>query len=235
MKLKQTIIEKTCPEAEIFESVLTLDNQFILELGCGDAVTTRLIAETGKGRAVTATEVDIIQHTKNLLIDDLPNVDFVLCGSERIPVADNTFDTIFMFKSFHHVPKELMEQALDEVNRVLKPSGFVYISEPIFAGAFNEILRLFHDEEVVRQAAFDALQKAVDKGAFSLIDEIFFNAPVHFDHFGHYEEKVIGATHSDHNLSDELYAQVKQSFEQAYKLNNGDFNVPIRVDILQKN
>ena len=35
MKLNKTIIEKTCPEAEIFESVLTLDQKNILELGCG--------------------------------------------------------------------------------------------------------------------------------------------------------------------------------------------------------
>lgn len=235
MKLKQTVIEKTCPEAEIFESVLTLDQNNILELGCGDAVTTRLIATTGVGRVVTATEVDTIQHEKNLLIDDLPNVDFILCGSEKIPASDNVFDIIFLFKSFHHVPEELMSQALDEIKRVLKPSGFVYISEPIFTGTLNDILRLFHDEEMVRQVAFNTVKTAVDDGRFSLVDELFFNAPVHFDHFEHYAEKVIGATHSDHRLSDELYAQVKQKFAQAYENNSGDFIAPIRVDLLQKN
>ena len=235
MKLSPELIQKTCPEAEVFESILSLNKKNILELGCGDAFTTRLIAMAGEGRTITAAEVDTIQHEKNLLIDDLFNVDFILSGSEKIPSDDNSFDVVFMFKSFHHVPKELMEQALHEVKRVLKPGGFAYISEPIFAGEFNEILRLFHDEEDVRQAAFDTLKKVVDDKTFLLVDELFFNVPVVFDHFSHYAEKVIGATHSDHQLSDELYARVKQKFEQAYTRNGGNFIIPIRVDLLQKN
>jgi len=235
MKLNPEVIDKTCPEAEVFESVLSLDKQNILELGCGDAFITRLLAMTGEGRTITAAEVDVIQHEKNLLIDDLSNVDFILSGSEKIPSDDNSFDVVFMFKSFHHVPKELMEQALYEVKRVLKPGGHVYISEPIFAGEFNEILRLFHDEEEVRQAAFDTIKKVVDDKTFLLVDELFFNTPVVFDHFAHYAEKVIGATHSDHQLSDELYARVKQKFEQAYAKNEGNFIIPVRVDLLQKN
>ena len=64
MKLSPELIKKTCPEAEVFESVLSLDKQNILELGCGDAFTTRLIAMAGEGRSITAAEVDVIQHDK---------------------------------------------------------------------------------------------------------------------------------------------------------------------------
>jgi SAM-dependent methyltransferase len=234
MKLTLKTIEKICPEVDIFESILSLDNKNILELGCGDAVTTRLLATSGEGRIMTAAEVDTIQHEKNLLIDDLSNVDFILSGSEKIPVADNTFDIIFMFKSFHHVPIELMKQALDEVKRVLKPAGLAYISEPIFSGDFNEILRLFHDEEEVRLAAFNTIKKVVDDNKMLLVDELFFNTPVHFDHFEQFADKVIGATHSDHRLSDELYAHVKQQFEKTLGINKGNFIIPIRVDLLKK-
>ncbi|MCW8929493.1 MAG: class I SAM-dependent methyltransferase [Gammaproteobacteria bacterium] len=235
MQLISKSVEKICPESEVFETILSLNDKKILELGCGDAVNSRLIATTGEGRKITAAEVDTIQHEKNLLINDLPNVDFIVSGSEKIPFGDNSFDVIFMFKSFHHVPKELMAQALDEVKRVLKPAGFVYISEPIFSGEFNEILRLFHDEEEVRQAAFDAIKNAVDVNKFVLVNELFFNTKVYFENFKQYEEKVIGATHSEHRLSDVLYAQVKQKFEQTHERNKGEFIVPMRVDLLQKN
>ena len=142
--------DKTCKESDIFEQLLALDGKDILELGCGKAQMTRLIATTGHDRTITATEVDEIQHSKNILISDLPNTTFLIAGSEDIPFSDNSFDVIFMFKSLHHVPMEQMGKALMEVERVLRPGGKAYLSEPIFEGNFNEVLRLFHDEEKVR-------------------------------------------------------------------------------------
>ncbi|MDM8567708.1 class I SAM-dependent methyltransferase [Candidatus Halobeggiatoa sp. HSG11] len=133
-------ITRTCPEKEIYNELLKLDGKHILELGCGAAELTRTIATEGFNRHVTAAEVDEIQHNKNLLITDLDNVTFQLAGAESIPASDNTFDVVFMFKSLHHVPVELMVQALEEIQRVLKPDGLAYISEPIFAGDFNELL-----------------------------------------------------------------------------------------------
>ena len=232
MKIIINNIEKICPESEVFESVLSLDQQNILELGCGDAKLTRLIAQAGKGRTITAAEVDSLQHNKNLLINDLSNVSFMLAGSEKIPAVDKCFDTVFMFKSFHHVPVELMLQALQEIKRVLKPGGQVYISEPLFSGEFNELLSLFHNEEQVRQAAFSTIKQAVADKLFTLQEELFFNTPLCFDNFAQYEKRVIGATYSEHQLSDELYARVKQKFAQAFAKNKGNFIIPIRVDLL---
>ncbi len=234
MQLNKQPIERTCPEPEIFESVLSLDNQNILELGCGDATLTRLIAASGEGRTMTATEVDTIQHERNLQLDDLPNVTFLMAGCQNIPLADTSFDTVFMFKSLHHVPVPLMDKALEEIHRVLKPGGVAYISEPIFDGEFNEILRLFHDEEAVRIAAFGAIEKAVENHLFELREEIFFNNPVVFEDFDQYAARVIGATHSDHQLSEALYREVEEKFNDTVAKNRGQFEIPIRVDLLEK-
>lgn len=234
MKISLENIEKNGPEVEIFESVLSLNNQNILELGCGDATLTRLIAASGEGRKITAAEVDTIQHDKNLKIDDLPNVDFVLAGAEDIPLADESIDTVFMFKSLHHVPVNSMDQSLTEVARVLKPGGLAYISEPIFAGDYNEILRLFHDEEKVRLAAFEALKRMVESNQMLLQEQVFFNAPINFDNFKQYTDRVIATTYNSHNLSDELFGKVAWKFEQYVSQNNGKFLIPIRVDLLKK-
>jgi len=227
-------IDKICPEPEIFESVLALDNKKILELGCGTARLTRLIATTGKGRIITATEIDKIQHEKNLLIDDLPNVTFKLGGGENIQASDNTFDIVFMFKSLHHVPLALLDDVLQEIRRVLKPGGFLYISEPVFKGDFNQIIKLFHNEEYVRQKAFDAIKKAVDTSAFTLVDEIFFNSPSIYENFEQFEDRIIKVTHTEHHLPNELYIKVKEKFDYYFQQNKGYFISPIRVDILRK-
>ena len=227
-------ISRTCQENEVYESVLSLDNKHILELGCGKAYITRKIATTGEGRTMVATEVDKIQHDLNTQIDDLPNVSFVLAGGENIPEADETFDVVFMFKSLHHVPLESMDDTLKEIHRVLKPKGVAYISEPVFEGDFNELIRLFHDEETVRKAAFESVKKSIDDGLFTLKEEIFFNAPRHYENFEDFENRLIKVTHTEHSLPDELLERVRKQFSQHMTDNGADFVTPIRVDLLAK-
>ncbi len=234
MKLKPEHIERTCPEVEIFESILDESHQEILELGCGDATLTRLIAEGGENRSVIACEVDEIQHHKNLEIDDLVNVRFMMAGSEDIPLEDNSIDMVFMFKSLHHVPLEYTDQALAEVGRVLRPGGLAYISEPIFDGDFNDVLRIFHDEERVRYHAFQSVKNAIENNVLTLQQELFFNTPIVFDTFELFKNKVVGVTHSNHQLSDEMLDKVEWKFDQYVAENAGQFIIPIRVDLLKK-
>lgn len=234
MKIAVENIDINCPETEIYNRLLSLDNKHILELGCGSAEITRDIATSGANRKISAFEVDEIAHAKNLQITDLANVTFGLAGAQQIPLADESVDVAFMFKSLHHVPLDLMEQSMREVRRVLKPGGLAYISEPVFAGEFNEILRLFHDEENVRAAAFDTVKQAVDEGVFNLVEETFFNSPMNFENFTDFENKVLQATHTEHTLDETIYNLVKQRFESHLSGEGANFLIPIRVDLLQR-
>ena len=234
MKIAVEQIEVNCPEAEIYDRLLALDGKHILELGCGGAEITRNMASAGAGRKITALEVDEIAHGKNLQITDLPNVTFGLAGAQDIPLEDESVDVVFMFKSLHHVPLELMDPAMQEIRRVLKPGGLAYISEPVFAGAFNEILRLFHDESMVREAAFNTVRKAVDEGLFELVEETFFNSPMKFESFADFENKILKVTHTHHSLSEEVYDLVKQRFERHLGDDGAHFLMPVRVDLLQR-
>jgi SAM-dependent methyltransferase len=234
MKFALEHIDLTCPEPEIYNRLLSLDNKHILELGCGHAQKTREIATSGANRRISAFEVDEIAHKNNLQITDLPNVHFGLSGAQDIPLDDESVDVVFMFKSLHHVPTGLMEQSLGEIRRVLKPAGLAYISEPVFAGEFNEILRLFNDEKKVRKAAFNSLKKAVDTGQFKLVEELFFNTPGHYENFAAFEKKIINATHSQYLLDEPLHLKVRQLFEQHMGADGAVFSNPVRVDLLQK-
>ena len=159
---------------------------------------------------------------------------FGLAGAEDIPLEDASVDVVFMFKSLHHVPVDLMDQSLREIRRVLKPGGLAYISEPVYAGEFNEILRLFHDEQEVREAAFHAVAKAVDAGLFSLVEEMFFNSPMQFESFADFENRILKATHTEHRLDEKLHKLVRQRFEAHLGDEGARFLMPVRVDLLEK-
>lgn len=227
-------IEQTCVERSVIERLLALDGKRILELGCGRADLTRVLAQGGPGRHITALEVDEIQHAKNLQLRDLPNVRFELGGAQAIPAGDASFDVVFMFKSLHHVPVALMADGLREIARVLAPGGLAYLSEPIFAGEFNEILRLFHDEQRVRQAAFDTIAAAVAGGLFESVEQVFFKAPVMFPDFAAFERQVIGVTHTRHVLSPALRDEVRRRFMAHAGPDGVRFAQPMRVNLLRR-
>lgn len=221
-------------EVKLMLDTLPFDGARVLELGCGRAEKTRTVAETGRPHEILALEVDAIQHAKNLQINDLRNVRFAHGGAEAIPAAEASFDIVIMFKSLHHVPVEHMDTALAEIARVLKPGGLAWISEPVFAGELNEIMRLFHDEQLVREAAFAAVCRAVERGPLRLKEERFFTTRSQFDDFAAFDTRMIRVTHSNHDLSPALYAEVREKFEAHLTPQGVTFINPQRVDLLEK-
>ncbi len=219
-------------EAMILDDHLKLAGAVVLELGCGKAEKTRIVAQ--KAASVLALEVDKTQHALNQAITDLPNVRFEFGGAEKIPAPDACFDIVLMFKSLHHVPTELMDSAFAEITRVLKPGGIVYISEPVYAGEFNDILKLFHDEKSVREAAFAAEERAISSCQLSLVKQYFFQQPMHFESFDQYEDQVLKVTHTDHKLTPSVYEEVRRKFSQHMTDNGADFYMPIRIDLFTK-
>ncbi|MBL8404973.1 MAG: class I SAM-dependent methyltransferase [Dechloromonas sp.] len=221
-------------EIRLMLDELPFDAATVLELGCGRAEKTRLLAETGRPREIVALEVDSIQNARNLEITDLPTVSFRHGGAEAIPADDNSVDIVLMFKSLHHVPMEHMDQALSEIARVLKPGGMAWISEPVYAGDLNEVFRLFHDEKTVREAAFAAICRAVEEGRLLLEKELFFNTRSFFENFAQFDQRMIQVTHSNHRLSPALYQQVREKFESYLTPEGATFLNPQRVDLLRK-
>jgi ubiquinone/menaquinone biosynthesis C-methylase UbiE len=235
MKLSDPQADLVCEEREIYESLLPLKGANVLELGCGKAEKTLAIARLNAVASISAMEVDEIQHVRNLALTDLPaNVGFFRGGAEAIPAPDASFDIVMMFKSLHHVPVESMSRAMAEIRRVLKPGGLAYISEPVYAGEFNDILRLFNDEQAVRAAAFAAVEQAVRDGLFELVCQKFFNTPGHFDSFEQFDERMLKVTHTQINLSPALYATVRERFMRHMTPQGADFRNPLRVDLLRK-
>ena len=234
MQLHGPTVQPLEDEWPILLRTLPLAGARVLELGCGAAQRTRQIAEHGGIDHIVASEVDPVQHAKNLKIGDLANVSFKAFGAEAIEEPDASFDLVLMFKSLHHVPGEHLTGAFREIHRVLKPAGLLYLSEPVFEGAFNDVIRLFHDEQAVRAAAFGATKDAVACGDFTLETELFFRSPLRMQDFSQFEQGVLASTHTEHDVGPELLRRVRERFESNRSEDGYYFEVPNRVDLLRK-
>jgi SAM-dependent methyltransferase len=234
MSLAGPTDQREVSEPSIYEALLPLAHARILELGCGRAELTRAIATRYPDARITATEVDTIQHRLNCANGGQPNVRYVEGGAQAIPAGDASVDIVLMFKSLHHVPVALLDAALTEIRRVLVPGRLAYVSEPVFAGAYNDIVRIFHDEQQVRLGAFDALQRAVAEGRFELASEQFFLAPITFASFEEFERRVIGVTHTRHCLTPAQYEATRAAFAAHLRPDGAHFRQPMRVDLLRK-
>ena len=139
-----------------------------------------------------------------------------------------------MMKSLHHVPIASLDIALTEIARVLKPGGWFYASEPVYEGPFNDLVKLFHDEGVVREAAFLALGRAHITGVLNEEREIRFMAPVNFSNFEDFERRLIRTTHTHHSLSPQLLAEVRKRFDRHMTPMGAKFIRPMRVTLMKK-
>lgn len=234
MQLMTDNEQMTCTEADIYNSIINLDHSIILDLGCGAGHHMIDIATSGPGRIVVGMETDEIQLKENLEGNWPPNVSFHRGEAQNIPADDESYDVVMMFKSLHHVPLGLMGVAMGEIHRVLKPGGFAYISEPVFAGDFNDVLKIFHNEERPRKAAFEAMKAAVEAGDFVSLTQVFFNTYGHYSNFEEFEKYVIGATYNDYRLDAALLEKVKSKFNEYMAEDGAHFLSPNRVDLLQK-
>ncbi len=206
-------LERISDELDLMRRLLPLSGAKVIDLGCGKAEMARRLLKDGLVASVTGLEVDYAQHTQNLAATPVAGLDFVFAGADDIPFDGNSFDIAMVLKSLHHVPLDRLERALAEIERVLAPGGVLYVSEPVFAGEFNEVLRLFNDEEVVRNAAYDALGRAVSTGLMEGVEEKRFDTVIAFRDFDEFFQRIVKATHSDHTLEGDQLAKVKQRFE----------------------
>lgn len=225
--------ERIDDELDLLAELVPLASQDILELGCGSAALARALLARHPDSRVTGLEVDARQHAKNLAAPQA-GLQFVAAGAQAIPFADRSFDLVLMLKSLHHVPGPLMAPALGEAARVLRPGGHLYVSEPVYAGPLNDVMRLFHDEGAVRAAAQAALDAALPAGLWDAAAERRFVMPAHFHDFADFEQRMMRTTFADHAIDEALLARVQVAFAAHAGPAGARFERPMHVRLLRR-
>lgn len=221
-------------EAAFMAQHLPLKGARLVELGCGKAELARRLLEHHEVKEVTGFDVDARQHAVNLAAAPVRGLRFAAGGAETIPLPDACCDGVMMLKSLHHVPIPLMDQALREIARVLVPGGWLYVSEPVYAGEFNDLVKRFHDEGEVRAAAYRALQRAAERAVLAWDKEVVFDTPLHFRDYEDFDRRIVRATHTDHGLSPELVREVRAAFNRHMSEGGARFVRQMRINFLSR-
>jgi ubiquinone/menaquinone biosynthesis C-methylase UbiE len=196
---------------DVVNDLVSLDGLTVLDVGCGDMTFTRLLAE--HGAHATGVDPDRHQAERNRAADPAPNLTFEEAGATALPAADGSVDGVFFSFSLHHVPAETYPATFAEVRRVLKPEGFLCVIEPADC-PLNEVMKLFHDESVVRAAAQQALRAHAvpaftEHATFRYVSEVAFES---FDAFAtQYGAKKFN---TDYTEADIRRPEVEAAFER---------------------
>jgi ubiquinone/menaquinone biosynthesis C-methylase UbiE len=208
----------------------------LIELGCGNAHMARELLELRLVKSVVGLEVDEQQHAKNLARPH-EGLTFLQASAAAVPFADQQFDLALMLKSLHHVPLHQMGKALDEAARVLKPGGWFYVSEPVYEGALNDIVKIYNDEGMVRAAAQMALDEALDRhdSAWKGLQEKRFEMPARYASCAEFEQRMLYPTFADHRIDDAVLQAVRAAYAASASADgSARFTRPMHVRLLQK-
>jgi ubiquinone/menaquinone biosynthesis C-methylase UbiE len=198
----------------------------ILDIGCGEGGLSRALAKLGArvtGYDPFISETPPTEHgAGSYWLRTAP--------ADAIPEPDHEADLVLFVFSLHHVPGEKLKGALAEARRVLKPSGRLYVAEPVARGPHQYIMELFHDETAVRKRATDALanfarpQFAADR----ISNYTDIRRYPDFDTFA--DRMIANMRFNGYSREAVLAPAVRQRFAETLSAHGGRFDQPVRID-----
>ncbi|MBI4552046.1 MAG: class I SAM-dependent methyltransferase [Candidatus Latescibacteria bacterium] len=98
--------------------------QTVLDVGCGVGYGSRMVFETGR----RVVGVDVSMDALRYATVRYPGPGYVRASGECLPFPARSFDSVIAFEVIEHLDRH--EGLLDELDRVLKPGGDLFISTP---------------------------------------------------------------------------------------------------------
>ncbi len=116
-----------------------LKDKRVLEIGCGlGRFAVWLATQPNRPREIFAGDFSpvAVDNGRKLPIEaGSQAIEWFVGDIESLEFEDNSFDTVFSFETIEHVPNP--PRAVQELARVLKPGGRLYLTTPNYLGTFG--------------------------------------------------------------------------------------------------
>ena len=208
------------------------DRSRVLEVGCGKARTARALLQRHPQARVVGIEPNATWVEGNSRRPQ-PGLTVLSGRGEALPFAAAEFDQVWMLKSLHHIPDP--HAALQEALRVLRPGGCLYVSEPVYAGELNELVRLYNDEGTIRARAQDALDALASQSGLRE-QRWAFVQPVHFVDAQDFVRRMLGEAlaRCDAAGAQALQARVQAAYAPYQRVDGAHFVRPMLARAFHK-
>lgn len=139
-------------QAKLLNDRIRSDKELrVLDIGSGAGVGIRTIVDS----LSASTHVTCVDLSATALTAASQNGFFgVIAGAEgaNLPFGDNSFDLVVIDEVIEHLVDT--DSILDEIHRVLSPTGWLAISTPNLAAWFNRIALLFGIQPAFSEVSF---------------------------------------------------------------------------------
>lgn len=137
-----------------------MEGKRLLDIGCGRGRLLRALAR--RGAAVTGVDPSAQMIAKSS--EMAPDAKLIQSGAEDLAFEDDSFDGAIIMNALHHVPGPIMQPALREALRVVRPGGAFLVIEPLARGGYQEVFAPIDDETEIRAHALEAVEALLDAG-----------------------------------------------------------------------
>lgn len=140
------------PELRAFNAYLK-PGQTILDLGCGNGRLFPMFKEL----QLNYTGMDNCQEFLALASENYPEANFIPGDLLKIPCSDSSYDSIYCIAALQHIPSvELRQQALVEMRRVLKPGGYLIMTNwNLWTGKYLKLLLKYSWQKIIGAQKMD--------------------------------------------------------------------------------
>lgn len=219
---------------EVLTSQLDIAGKRLADVGCGSGSLSHALAR--KGAEVIGLDISeaALRQAKIGASDD--GTSFAAALGQALPILDRSIDVVIYFNALHHVPVVDMELALEEVARVLRPGGQLYVAEPLAEGPHFSLVRAVEDETEVRAAAYEALKSLRARSGWSELSETLYTASVAYASFAAFCDRLLAVDAGRGATFEALRASLSERFTALGR--QGDkgwlFDQPMRANLFKR-
>ncbi|MHA1555664.1 MAG: class I SAM-dependent methyltransferase [Candidatus Heimdallarchaeota archaeon] len=149
------------------ETLQLKGNEKILDICCANGKGTRILSKLVPKGSIYGIDLNpgMIAFANSKNTEEYQNTDFRIGDCAKIPFNDRTFDVVTATLALHELPTSLLKSVMNEIKRVLKPNGYLFVFDfrypknpTTYLRIMYYFMRIFEDESAARFMMVDQTQ-----------------------------------------------------------------------------